>query len=51
MIDENEYLKNYHKKQCRNYLEEFYTIINTPEMLKKEVLDTCWTRKDYLPFE
>jgi len=51
IVNENEYLQKYSKKECLNYLEDFYTIINTQDLLKAEVLDTCWTRKDYLPFE
>jgi hypothetical protein len=51
LISENEYLKNYHKKGCLKHMENFYDIINTQEMLKTEILDTCFTRKDYLPFE
>lgn len=51
LIDGNEYLPKYGKKECRNYLEEFYDIINTEELLNSQVLDTCYTRKDYLPFE
>ena len=51
IINSNAYLPKYSKKECINYLEDFYTIINTQEMLQTEVLDTCFTRKDYLPFE
>ncbi len=51
VINSNEYLPKYSKKECENYLEEFYAIINTQDMLQTEVLDTCFTRKDYLPFE
>jgi hypothetical protein len=51
VINNNEYLPKFSKKECVDYLEEFYTIINTQDMLQTEVLDTCYTRKDYLPFE
>jgi hypothetical protein len=51
LISNNEHLKNFNKKECLDYLDNFYTIINTQEMLKTEILDTCYTRKDYLPFE
>jgi hypothetical protein len=51
VINSNEYLPKFSKKECVNYLEDFYTIINTQDMLQTEVLDTCFTRKDYLPFE
>ena len=51
VINSNEYLAKFSKKECVNYLEDFYTIINTQDMLQTEVLDTCFTRKDYLPFE
>jgi hypothetical protein len=51
IINDTEYLSKFSKKQCLNYLEDFYTIINTPDMLQTEVLDTCLTRKDYIRFE
>lgn len=51
VINSNEYMAKFSKKECVKYLEEFYTIINTQDMLQTEVLDTCYTRKDYLPFE
>ena len=51
VINSNEYLAKFSKKECVKYLEGFYTIINTHDLLQTEVLDTCYTRKDYLPFE
>jgi hypothetical protein len=51
IINDNEYLPKFSKKECLNHLESFYTIINTPDLLQTEVLDTCRTRKDYIRFE
>jgi len=51
IINNNEYLPKYAKKECERYLDDFYTIINTQDLLQTEVLDTCFTRKDYLPLE
>jgi hypothetical protein len=50
IINDNEYLPKFSRKECLNHLEKFYMIINTPEMLQTEVLDTCKTRQDYIKF-
>ena len=46
-INNQELLPNNKKKYMRNYINQFYSVINSKELIKQEFLNNCETMDDY----
>jgi len=47
IIDNQKFIPNYNKKQILRYVDNFYTLTESSDLIKQEFLAGCETRKDY----
>ena len=47
IINNMELISKYNRKQNIIYIKQFYTVIESNELIKREFLDVCETKKDY----
>jgi uncharacterized protein YktA (UPF0223 family) len=47
IINNQKLIAAYRRKQILKYIDYFYGVINSKELIKQEFLDKCETRKDY----
>lgn len=51
IINNQELISKYRRKQILRYINDFYTVIKSNELIKREFLNVCETRKDYNIFD
>ncbi len=47
VVNAQEHISRYERKEKLRYIKEFYTIINNKHLIKQNILSSCETRQDY----